>query len=165
MTAVPRLSLPVAVIMGRKLVAGRGWQVPSWRVVGLVSGAGLPGHEAQGTPIHGSEEEKQFLWGGLRLELFRDAAESYWSNLTGTQPSLFVLCCENEEGILVPKLVTADHDEAGSGVEVGDRVFAAPIPPEVYQHLEAFVVAHHLPQEKRKRKRADWSASGESGES
>ena len=165
MTAVPRLSLPVAVIMGRKLVAGRGWQVPSWRVVGLVAGEDLPGREAKGTPVHGSDEEQQFLWGGLRLELFRDVAESYWSNLTGTQPSLFVLCCENEEGALVPKLVTADHDEAGSGVEVGDRVFAAPIPPEVYRHLEAFVIEHHLPQEKRKRKRADWSASGESGES
>jgi hypothetical protein len=165
MTAVPRLSLPVAVIMGRKLVTGRGWQVPSWRVVGVVAGADLPGRESRGIPVHGDAEEEQFLWGGLRLELFRDAAESYWSNLTGTQPSLFVLCCENEAGALVPKLVTADHDEAGSGVEVGDRVFAAPIPPEVYQHLEAFVIAHHVPQEKRKRKRADWSAAGESGES
>lgn len=166
MTAVPRLSLPVAVIMGRKLVSGRGWQVPSWRVVGLVAGESLPGREARGLPIHGSEgqEEEQFLWGGLQLELFRDVVESYWSNLTGTQPSLFVLCCENEQGALVPKMVTADHDEAGSGVEVGDRVFATAIPPEVYQHLEAFVVAHHLPQEKHKRKRKDWSASEDPGE-
>jgi hypothetical protein len=62
----------------------------------------------------------------------------------------------------VPKSVTADQDEASSGVEVNDRVFAAPIPPEVYQHLEAFVIEHHLPEEKRKRKRADWSAHEES---
>jgi hypothetical protein len=158
MTAAPRLSLPVAVIMGRKMVAGRGWRVPNWRAVGVVSGEDLPGSDARGTPIHGNGEEEQFLWGGLRLELFRDAAESYWSNLTGSQPSLFVLCVENEQGDLVPKLVTADHDEAGSGVEVGDRVFAASIPPEVYRHVEAFVVAHHVPQEKRKRKRSDWSA-------
>jgi len=151
----------VAVIMGRKMVARGGWRVPSWRVVGVVSGDGLPGREAAGTPVHGSDAEEQFLWGGLRLELFRDAAGSYWTNLTGTQPSLFVLCCEDEQGALVPKLVTADHDEAGSGVEVGDRVFATPIPPEVYQHLEAFVVAHHTPQEKHKRKRANWSAPEE----
>ena len=100
---VPRLSLPVAVIMGRKMVARSGWRVPSWRVVGVVSGDGLPGREAAGTPVHGSDDEEQFLWGGLRLELFRDVAGSYWSNLTGTQPSLFVLCCENEQGALVPK--------------------------------------------------------------
>jgi hypothetical protein len=162
MTAGPRLSLPVAVIMGRRMVAGQGWQVPSWRVVGLVSGGELPGLEAQGTPVHGDGEEEHFLWGGLQLELYRDAAESYWVNLTGRQPSLYILCSEDEQSRLVPKLVTADQNEACSGVETDDRVFAAAIPPEVYQHLEAFVIAHNAPQEKRKRKRADWSASEES---
>jgi hypothetical protein len=57
-----------------------------------------------------------------------------------------------------PRAVTADHDEASSGVEVDERVFATPIPPEVYLHLEAFVVAHHRPEEKGKRKRVDWTA-------
>ena len=49
---------------------------------------------------------------------------------------------------MVPRAVTADQDEACSGVEVDDRVFSAPMPPEVYQHLEAFVVAHHVPRGK-----------------
>jgi hypothetical protein len=31
----------------------------------------------------------------------------------------------------------------------------------VSQHLDAFGVAHHVPQEKRKRKRSDWSAHEE----
>jgi hypothetical protein len=159
MSAGPKLSLPMAVIMGRRMVAGQGWRVPSWRVVGLVAGSELPGAEAQGTPVHGDDEEEHFLWGGLRLELYRDAADSYWVNLTGRQPSLFVLCSEDEQSRIVPKFVTADQNEACSGVEGNDRVFAAPIPPEVYQHLEAFVVEHNLPQETRKRKRTDWSAS------
>ena len=162
MSAGPRLSLPVAVVMARRTVTGKGWRVPSWRVAGVVAGAGLAGPEVRGAPIRGDDDEEQFLWGGLRLELFRDAAESYWANLTGSQPSLYVLCSEDGTGALVPKAVTADHDEASSGVETDDRVFAAAIPPEVYQHLEAFVVAHHLPQEKRKRKRSDWSAQEES---
>jgi hypothetical protein len=162
MTAGPRVTLPVTVIMGRRMVAGQGWRVPSWRVVGVVSGAELPGREARGVPVRGDGEEEQFLWGGLRLELYRDAAESYWVNLTGRQPSLFVLCTEEEPAGLVPKRVTADQNEACSGVEGDDKVFAAPIPPDVYQHLEAFVVTHHMPQEKRKRKRTDWSASEES---
>jgi len=161
MSGGPRVSLPVAVIIGRKMVTGSGWQVPSWRVVGVVAGAELAGRDARGTPIRSDAGEEHFLWGGLRLDLFRDAAESYWANLTGSQPSLFILCSEDEQGVMAPRAVTADHDEACSGVEVNDRVFSAPIPPEVYQHLEAFVVEHHVPQEKRKRKRSDWSAHEE----
>jgi len=162
MSAGPRVSLPVAVVMARKTVRGKGWNVPSWRVVGVVSGADLPGREAQGTPLRSDASEDQFLWGGLVLELFRDAAASYWANLTGSHPALFVLCSEDAEGRMVPRAVTADQDEACSAVEVDDRVFSAPMPPEVYQHLEAFVVAHHVPEEKLKRKRTDWSAQGES---
>jgi len=162
MATGPRVSRPVAVIMGRRTVAGRGWHVPSWRVVGVVAGAELAaGHAARGSPARSDGGEEHFLWGGLRLELYRDAAESYWANLTGTHPSLFVLCSEDDTGRMVPKAVTADQDEAGSAVEVDDRVFAAPMPPEIYQQVEAFVVEHLVPQEKRKRKRSDWSATGE----
>jgi hypothetical protein len=152
------VSLPVAVVMGRRIVTGKRWQVPSWHVVGVVSGAELPAQQARGTPIHSDGDEEHFLWGGFRLELYRDAAGSYWANLTGTQPSLFVLCNEDEDGRLSPKSVTADQDEASSGVEVGDRVFSAAIPPDVYQYLEAFVIEHHAPEEKHQRKRKNWSA-------
>ena len=162
MTAAPRISLPVAVVMACRTVTGKGWHIPSWRVVGVVAGAELADRRARGTSIRQDDDEEHFLWGGLNVELFRDAAASYWANLTGRQPSLFVLCNEDEQGRLVPKSVTADQDEASSGVEVNDRVFSAPIPPEVYQHLEAFVIAHHVPEQKRMRKRADWSAHEES---
>lgn len=162
MTAVPRVSLPVAVVMARRVVTGKGWQVPSWSVVGVVAGAELAVQQARGTPIRSEGGEEHFLWGGLRLELYRDAAGSYWRNLTATQPSLFVLCSPDEQGRLVPKAVTADQDESSSAVEVDDRVFSTPIPPEVYQHLEAFVVEHNVPEEKRRRKRSDWSAHEES---
>lgn len=162
MTSGPRVSLPVAVVMGRRMVSGKGWQVPSWQVVGVVAGADLPVQQARGTPIRSEGDEEHLLWTGLRVELFRDAAGAYWSNLTGRQPSLFVLCHEDEQGLMAPKSVTADHDEASSGVEVDERVFAAPIPPEIYHHIEAFVIEHHAPQEKRRRKRSDWSAHEES---
>jgi hypothetical protein len=161
-TAGPRVSLPVAVVMARRMVERGRWRVPSWRVAGVVAGSAVADPTAHGTPIHGGDDEEQFLYGGLRLELYRDAAHSYWANLTATQPSLFVLCSDDGAGTLVPKMVTADQDEASSGVEVDDRVYSAPIPPEVYRYLEAFVVEHHVPEEKYKRKRSDWSAQGES---
>ena len=158
MTARPRLSLPVAVIMGRRTVARSGWSVASWQAVGVVSGANLPGSEARGSSVYRGDAEEHFLWGGLHLELYRDATEAYWANLVGQQPSLFIVCTEAEDGSMVPEAVTADPNEAGAGVEGNDRVFSVPIPPEVYPALERFVIEHHRPQEKRKRKRAEWSA-------
>lgn len=162
MPGVPRLSLPVAVIMGCKSVRGAGWEVPSWRVVGVVAGAGVPGPEAKGAPACAAGDERRLIWGGLRLQFYRDAADSYWVNLTGQQPSLFVLCSETEDGTVVPYSVTADQNEACSGVEGDDRVFATPIPPEVYHQLEQFVVEHNVPQQKRKRKRKNWAEREES---
>jgi hypothetical protein len=159
---VPRASLPLAVIMARRMVDRGRWRVPSWRVAGVVAGAAVADGSVRGTTIRTDGDEEQLLWGGLRLDLYRDAASSYWANLTGTQPSLFVLCSDDGSGTLVPNMVTADQDEASSAVEVDERVFSSPIPPEVYQYLEAFVVEHHVPEEKHKRKRSDWSASGES---
>jgi len=157
MTVAPRLSLPVAVILGRKTVARSGWTVPSWHVVGVVAGDSLPSADARAVLVHDADGEQHFLWGGLKVDLYRDAAGSYWGNLTGQQPSLFVLCTEREDGMLEPLSVTADANDASSAQEGDDRVFAAPIPPEVYLHLERFVIEHHVPQEQRKRKRTDWT--------
>jgi len=158
MTATPRLSLPVAVILGRRTVARSGWSVPSWRVVGVVAGDNLPGRDAQAEPVHSGDDEEHLLWGGLSLDLYRDASESYWSNLMGKQPVLFVLCVDQEDGSLKPLSVTADMHEASSANEGNDRVFSAPMPPEVYLHVERFVIEHHVPQERQKRKRTDWTA-------
>ncbi len=157
MATRPITSIPVAVIMGRRMVGRDRWSVPSWRVVGVVAGGNLPGRDARGQPVHSTDDEDQFLWGGLTLELYRDASEAYWTNLVGREPALFVICTASDDGSLMPESVTADLHEAGSGVEGNDRVFSAPIPPEVYRELERFVVEHHVPQEKRKRKRTDWS--------
>lgn len=157
MTAAPRVSLPVAVILGRRTVGRSGWSVASWRAVGVVAGSSLPAGEARGQPVHSDDDEEHFLWGGLRLDLYRDATEGYWSNLLGQQPSLFILCTRREDGMVEPMSVTADIHEASSGMEGDDEVFASPMPPEVYQYVERFVVEHHVPEQKRKRKRTDWS--------
>jgi len=157
MTASPRVSLPVAVILGRKTVSRSGWSVPSWRAVGVVAGGHLPAAEARGEPVHSGDGEEHFLWGGLRLDLYKDATEAYWSNLLGRQPRLFVLCTRVADGMVQPLSVTADIHEASSSLEGDDEVYSAPMPPEVHQYVERFVVEHHRPEEKRKRKRTDWS--------
>ena len=151
----------VAVIMQRRQIRRGQWCVPSWSAVSIVAGDHLVGEGAGRTPIYERDEEAQFLWSGLSLDLYRDLAEDYWYNLTGDSPSLFVICHESPEGELTPFRVTADRDSAAVCLESDDQVFAVPIPPEIYQHIERFVVAHYVPREPKKRKRKNWSETSQ----
>ena len=58
---------------------------------------------------------------------------------------------------LVPTMVTASPDEASGHMESEGQVFSTPIPPEVYLQIEAVVVEHHRPQEKKVRRRKKWT--------
>ena len=147
----------VAVIMQRSQVQQGQWSVPSWRAVSVVAGDHLVGKGAGQTPIHEDDRHAQFLWSGFTLELYQDLAEDYWYNLTSESPSLFVICHESPDGDLTPFRVTADQDSASGCLESDDQVFAVPIPPEIYQYLEQFIVAHYVPRERKKRKRENWS--------
>jgi hypothetical protein len=151
----------VAVIMQRSQVQQGRWSVPSWRAVAVVAGEHLVGKGAGQTPIYQNDQEEQFLWSGFALELFRDEAEDYWYNLTSESPSLFVICHESPDGELKPFRITANQASASGCLESDDQVFAVPIPPEIYQRLEQFVVAHFVPQQPKKRKRKNWSAEQE----
>jgi hypothetical protein len=152
----------VAVIMERAQVQRGPWSVPSWSAISVVAGDHLVGKGAGVTPIHEEEGgDAQYLWSGLSLEFFRDQAEAYWYNLTSDSPSLFVICHETPEGELTPFQVTADRDSAAVVLESDDQVFAVPVPPEIYQRLEQFVVNNYVPQERKKRKRKNWSESAE----
>lgn len=150
-------SIPVAVIMARKEVSRGRWTVPSWHAVGVVAGENVPGPEARAVPLPPVNGCAQYLWGGFALNLYRDGTESYWYNLVSDNPSLFVVCQPTEDGELLPTVVTASPDEASGCVEVDDQVFSVPIPPEVYLQIEAVVVEHHRPQQKKTRRRKNWS--------
>ncbi|MGB5623383.1 MAG: DUF3305 domain-containing protein [Gammaproteobacteria bacterium] len=155
-----KVSLPVSVILARKMVSRGAWSVPSYRAVGVVAGDSLASIDAKGSLVREMDDERHYLWGGLKLELFRDSAGSYWTNLVGDEPALYVICHEREGGDLEPVLVTADPDEASATIEGSDPVFAASIPPEIYLGIEQFVVEHYKPTPPRKRKRKNWSERG-----
>jgi hypothetical protein len=106
--------------------------------------------------VHSDGGVDRFIWPGFTLRLYKASAESYWYNLVGRTPSLFVVCRENADGGLEPCMVTADHDEAGAHMEADDTVFSAPMPPEIHQRLERYVMAHYKPTPPRKRRRENW---------
>ncbi len=152
--------IPVAVVLEKKLVQGKGWCVPQWNVVGVVAGEHSAGDISEPVPVR--DEDDRYLWGGYRLNLYLDCCESYWHNLTGELPSLFVVCTETEDGVLQPLIVTADGLEASASTEGDDKVFRAPIPPDIYLRIEKFVVENYVPRQRKKRKRRNWTESEQS---
>ncbi len=148
---------PVSVIMECSQVRQGRWTVPKWEVIGVVAGRQMATQEIKRTLIRSENDRQQYLWTGLALELFKDAAEAYWFNLSGDKPALYVACsCEDETDEVVPILATADSTEGVMHEEANDIVFSVPMPPDVYQWLERYVVENYVPQEKKKRKRKNW---------
>lgn len=123
-------------------------------VIGLVAGI-APEQSGQSALVRTGAHSEQYLWRGFRLLLYRDDAESYYMNLMGEQPRVFVLC-RGRAGRLRPFRVTLSYDEAASYLEVDEPVFSLPMPREIYRWLEGYVLEHYVPERKKKRKRDDW---------
>lgn len=155
---------PVSVIMERERIQHRNWVVPRWRLVGVVAGQQVAEQNPGSTLVHDDDGREQLLWTGFRLRLYRDSAESYWYNLVGRQPSLFLICREDPEGDLVPFMVTANYDEAGAHMEADDQVFSAPIPAEIRDWLEQYVMNNYRPEPPKKRKRKNWTEEATRGQ-
>lgn len=154
-------SFPVAILMTRKQLQRGKWSLPVCEAVGVVAGPQFEDATRSHAVVHSADGIEQSMWRGFRLELYRDAAENYWFNLTGAAPSLFVLCKKEGDGSLVPVAVTADHEESVSAVEHDGAAFGVPIPLEIHDALEQFVMEHFKPEEPRKRKQHKWDTGGQ----
>jgi hypothetical protein len=159
----PEACFPLSAVMECTRSKRGPWQLPVWRLVGFVAGEAVAGEHPQRLRVRAEAGREHWLWTGLRLALFRDCAESYWYNLTGRRPSLFLICREHAAGEPVPFTVTANYDEAGAHMEADDLVFSAPIPPELHLQMEAFVIAHYRPQAPEKRRRVNWTGKTDDG--
>jgi hypothetical protein len=136
------------------------WRFVEWEAAGVLTGEEHLRDSPQRLVIHEEEDSQRILWTNFIIELFKDAAEHYWSNLMAEQPSMFIVCRGSEtDGEPEPFLVTVDYDEIIGYQEVDDEVYRLPLPPDIYQWLERYVVNNYVPEVKKKRKRADWSES------
>jgi len=153
----PLAEFPVSALVQKEEIQHGPWRVPRWRLVSFIAGEApaREGPRAELIQAHGTTE--QWLWTGFRVRLYRDSSESYWYNLVGKNPSLFLICQHDPDGKLVPLAVTANYDEAGAHLEGDDEVFSAPIPPEIHRWLEQFVMDHFTPQPRKTRKRKNWT--------
>lgn len=153
---------PVSFILERPLAPHPEGQTPELRLLGFVGGQAFATGEPSARTVRADEHSEQLLCTGYELRLYRDSAESYWYNLVGEHPSLFLVCRIDGDGDLQPYRATANYDEAGAHMEADDLVLSAPMPPEIYRWLEAFVMEHFRPTAPRKRKRENWKKDGRS---
>ena len=149
----------LSVVLEKRLQSVRGWRIPQWDLAAI-----LPTDAAVGQSpvvVHREAELTRTLWPGLKLELFRDGCEGYWYNLTSGHPVLFVICdIDESDGEAIPLLITASHDDAVAHMETDALVLSAPVPENIYPHIERYVVTQYVPARRKKRRRQDWSKVG-----
>jgi hypothetical protein len=159
----PAASFPVCVIMERRRVRGNPWISETWHAHGVTVGD-LPGPgPAEPRLLVEGPAAAQYLWTGLRVDLFPDEAESYYHNLMVDAPGCYLVARPREDGMPRPVLVTLSFDAAQAYQEGGETVYNVPLPPQLYRAAEAFVLAHYVPEQRRKRELQDWKGEGHGG--
>ncbi len=159
--------IPVTVLVECRQARSGRWVEEQWQAIAVVAGKDVTSDEFETTLVHEDAECRRYLWSGLRLLLYKDACESYWYNLMSDEPYLYVVCFaeEDEDGeeCLHPVLVTADQQEATGHMETDDQVYSVPMPEQVHQWVERFVVENYVPEQKKKRKRKQWADESRDG--
>jgi hypothetical protein len=120
---------PVSLVLSRKWQQTGQWRFPKWEIVVV-----LPFHANPNTNapdyrhVHTEQDGEHILWSGLWLEFFRDGLQGYYENLTGVQPSLFVLCHDDDSAAgLRPIVVSANHADAEGHMEIDGMVLTTPL--------------------------------------
>jgi len=151
-------AFPVSIVMERRRRQRAQWHFIEWKAVGVLTGEEHVSNASRRIVIHEDEECQRVMWTGFVIRLVKDGGESYWSNLVAEHPSLFVVCRRDEDSDEPePFLVTVNYDDIIGHQEVDDDVYRLPLPADIHQWLERYVVHNHVPKEKKKRKRTEWS--------
>jgi hypothetical protein len=162
MHVTPVVAIPLSVITAREPVPGNRWISERWNVVGVIAGGDGTGG-MQRRLLRSGPEGEQFLWSGLVLALRKGEVDSYYHNIVGQSPSIYVYCEHDNDGEPRPRSVTADYIDALSHGEFGNATFRVPMPADVYRYIETFVLEHYAPDEpktKRKHEPRETKTSG-----
>lgn len=149
-------SFPVRILMCRQPVTDNPWIDHRWQVLGVTAGDS-GGEDPAGDQHVERDGVLEVLIHGHRVTLYQDECESYYHNLIAPKPNCYVITRTEEDGMPRPFQVSMSFDEANAYLETDDvEVFPVPMPPELYRWTEAYVLAHYVPEPRRKRKRDDW---------
>lgn len=133
------------------------WLDSHWEAIGIVAGeAERLGDNPEVELMHERDGIRQYLHRGFSVRLHEDECESYYYNLMSPAPCAYVVASVDDDGRPSPLLVSLSYDEAHAYLEGDQTLYSVPIPPELYQWSEAFVLVHYMPEKRTKRKRQDW---------
>ena len=152
--------MTVAVLM-EKEPSTHPWAEFRYRALGVV--VREAGEEHSVSKVYQDGDVEHYLVTGLRLELFRDECESYYHNMMSPEPGCFVVAGQPEDSddMPIPYLVSLSFDEVHAYQEGDELVYSVPIPRELYQWAEAYVLTHYVAEKKYKRKLRNWHQSEE----
>lgn len=155
-----RIRITLAVLTAREAVNDNPWITERWRVLGVVAGESF-GAARERRVARSAPDSEQYLWTGLPLCLNVSEADSYYYNLIGDNPCVYIFGHRDTSGEFVPTQVSIEYIDAMAHAETGNEVFSVPMPPEVYRKVEEFVLEHFVPEEPRQsRKRGDDRSGG-----
>ncbi|MFT5260952.1 MAG: hypothetical protein ACI9J2_002207 [Saprospiraceae bacterium] len=132
------------------------WAALNWDVVGLCNISGETLDVNSGSQITSADDVNRYVYSGMNLQFFEDQCESYYHNLMSPQPSCYIIASQEDDERPEPFLVTMSFDEAHAYLEGDASIYSVPIPPELYQQVEAYVVENYSAEMRKKRKRVDW---------
>ena len=150
----------VSVIVEYRKARDNRWEDGHWQVSGVVAGSEAVDAGVGARQLHASTEGQQYLWSGLRVQLHRDDAASYYFNLISDNPRVFIICSQEAGQAPRPFIATLSYGEATSYMETDDVVESVDMPAELYRWAERFVLEHYVPEKRKKRKRENWKAAG-----
>ena len=145
------ISVPLGIVIRRSPGVTR-WARWSWRVVGVLPGAG----EAEWRELRREGGTVEYHAATVPMELWPSDTEAYLAGLATEAPAVYVVLREAEDGEhgLEVLLATASPYEAQDYLDSGEEIVEqVPMPDALAALVQHFVDEHHEDEEFVKRKR------------
>ncbi len=139
-------SITVAVIMER-LTLDNQWRSEQWEAKGIIPD--ISGGNKECRVIFEDSQQKQVLFPGFDVTLYRDEAEGYYLNLSSPKPKVFVTW-RFQEDLAVPYIVTVSYNEAARWMDSNEHVDGVPMPPDIADWLGNYVNQNYKPEPKKR---------------
>jgi len=138
---VPLASLPVAVLMQRRVLQHR-WADEAWAAVAVLKD---DGGAASVQEVSRNERGETWLVPGLTLDLFLDENEGYHENWTAAEPKVFVLW-RMEAGRAMPQRASVSYVDGTRMFDSGESADGVLMGPEIHAWLGDYLRRNYVPR-------------------
>jgi len=139
-------SISLAVIMER-LALDNKWCSEKWEAKGVIPDTS--GGNKEWRVIFKDARQKQILFPGFDVTLYKDEAEGYYLNLSSPLPKVFI-AWRLKENLAVPYIVTVSYNEAARWMDSNEHVDGVPMPPDIADWLGDYLNRNYKPERKKR---------------